>query len=106
DLNHRAPGAGIASPGERTPLACWFRRFAETIFKKVVAAECGDQHAASVRFPELRLKIFPRTTMTNMYACLARTVDFVDVRGAGACRVRLRRQSGRTFRQTCTGVRT
>ena len=64
--------------GEHTPLACWRSHFAIANFKgwfsffrnyqnskRVAAAECGDQHAASVRSPGLR----PRILRTAVFLC-------------------------------------
>jgi hypothetical protein len=40
--------------GERTRLACWFRRLAETIFKKFANPGRLRQHARRVRSPDKR----------------------------------------------------
>src|SRR5689334_22525783 len=37
--------------------------------------------------------------MSILYACLARTVDLVDLRGAGICGVRLRRKGSGAVRE-------
>jgi hypothetical protein len=58
----------IRNSGERTLAACWSRHSAATDFlgsfqggahvgqKKIVFAECENQHAASVRSPECSIQ--------------------------------------------------